>query len=403
MSEDYGLRLGTPAFFADPYPTFERMRSEDPVHWSPALGRWHLTRYADIDALLREPRWSANRVRLFLGSLPTETRKELQPLEQALVNQMLFADPPDHTRLRSLVGKAFTPRVVERLRPRIAAIVNELLDQVAATHRMDAIRDFAYPLPAIVICELLGVPSEEREQFKHWSSALAAFLGNYRRDPEIDRQALATGIEAADYFRITADRLREQPRDDLLSLMVAAEEQGDRLSVEELLANSVLLLGAGHETTTNLIGNGLLALLRNSDQRRRLQNDLSLMPMAVEEFLRYESPVQVTSRGAPEDVEIGGKRIAKGSLVNFWIAAANRDPERFAEPNQLDVERQNNRHLAFGAGIHFCLGAPLARLEGQIAFTTLLERMPNMKLATDTVEWQPNISFRGLTALSVTW
>jgi cytochrome P450 len=395
--------LYTPEAMQNPYPVLERLRAEAPVARGVNPPRWVLTRFADVDAALRDQSWivGGQRIANLIRIRPPEVRAELQPLFDAIANQMLFSDPPDHTRLRGLVSKAFTPRVVQRLRPRIEQIVDDLLDPAVERGSLDVVHDFAYPLPAIVITEMLGIPPAERDQFKAWSDDFATFLGNTHGKPEIDRRAHRSIDEAGTYFQSVARQLREHPADDLLSLMVTAEEQGDRLSGDELLANAFLLLAAGHETTTNLIANGLLALLQNPDQLRRLRDDPALIATAVEEFLRYESPVKLIVRAAPSDLEVDGHQIAKGEVVLFHLAAANRDPEQFSEPNQLDVGRKPNPHLAFGLGIHFCLGAPLARLEGQIAIGRVLERFPNVRLTAETVEWQPNPTFRALKALPV--
>jgi cytochrome P450 len=396
--------LYSPEAMQDPYPVFDRFRAEEPVLWGTKPDRWLLTRYVDIDAALRDPRWTVGGQRLanMVHARPPEVREELRPLFDAVGKQMLFSDPPDHTRLRGLVSKAFTPRVVQRLRPRIEQIVDDLLERAMADGAMDAVHDFAYPLPAIVITEMLGIPPAERDQFKAWSDDFARFLGNVHGKADIDRTAQRSIEEAGNYFRTVANQLRERPGDDLLSLMVTAEEQGDRLSGDELLANAFLLLAAGHETTTNLIANGLLALLQNPDQLQRLRDDSGLLATAVEEFLRYESPVKGIGRAAPVDLTIGGKQIRQGQMVAFQLAAANRDPEEFPNPNRLDVGRKPNAHLAFGHGIHFCLGAPLARLEGQIAIDRLINRYPDLRLVSDSVEWQFSPTFRALKALPVT-
>jgi cytochrome P450 len=392
--------LFTRAYLDDPYPVYARLRAEAPVYWSERYQRWFLTRYADIDASLRGPHWSANRLH---NIRPPERETEIEPVVRVGSKQMLFADPPDHTRLRGLVSKTFTPRVVERMRTRVEQLVDALLDKVADKGEMDVIRDLAYPLPAIVILDVLGLPQEERDQFKAWSVDLANFLGNVVGDPEIDRQAVRGVVDAVDRFATLADELRQSPRDDLLTALVQAEEAGDRLSREELLANTMVLLLGGHETTTNLIGNGLLALLRHPDQLQRLRDDPSLLPTAVEEFLRYDGSIQSIARIATVDQEIRGKLIRAGQRVMTVLGAANRDPEQFERPDELDVGRHPNRHIAFGLGIHFCIGAPLARLEAPIAFRAILERFPNLRLATDRVEWQPNPIFRGLKALPVAW
>jgi cytochrome P450 len=403
MSVETRFELFTPTFLADPYPTYDRLRVEDPVHLYEPTGGWVFTRYDHIDAILRDPRWSANRVAPFIGRRPAAMQEELRPLIAVLTKQFLFLDPPEHARLRVLASKAFTPRVVERMRARIEQLVSGLLDQVAGRRAMDVIRDFAYPLPATVILEILGLPPERREQFKAWSVDFAAVLSNVHLDPEIDRRAQRSILAALDVFRSIADQLRAAPRDDLLSGLVLAEERGDRLTIEELLANTMLLLLGGHETTTNLIGNGLLALLRNPDQLARLRDAPGLIDMAVDEFLRYDSPIQFTGRTPVEDIEIDGKLIQKGRLATLFLGAANRDPARFPEPNRLDVARRDNRHLSLGHGIHYCLGAPLGRLEAQIAIGAVLRRFPRLRLATEAVEWQPNFAFRGLKALPVAW
>jgi hypothetical protein len=314
---------------------------------------------------------------------------------------MLSSDPPEHTRLRGLVSKAFTFKAVEQLRPRIQQIVDELLDDVQAKARMDIIWDLAYPLPVIVIAELLGVPSEQRDTFKRWSDDIVATLGGPMAAPETRERGRQSAIEMADYFRTVIAERRKSPKNDLLSGLVAAEERGDFLSEDELIATCILLLAAGNETTTNLIGNGTLALLRNPDQLDRFRADPSLAESAVEEMLRYDGPVQGTARVATERLELGGKTVEEGQICFCLIAAGDRDPAHFPKPDVLDLARQDNRHIAFGFGIHFCLGAPLARAEAQIAFPTLLRRMPNLRLASEQVEWGGTFILRGLKSLAV--
>jgi len=385
-----------PRFRADPYPHLHRLRALDPVHFIEMPGLWLLTRYADVAAALRDARLSAERFHLSIPELRSST------LLTSLSSMMLLRDPPDHTRMRTLVSTAFTPRVVENLRPRIQEIVDALLDEVSATGRMELMHDLAAPLPVVVIAQLLGIPVEDRDSFKRWSDdlmtiadgslALAGF-------PQAERSA----GELKDYLRrIFADR-RVTPQDDLISGLVAAREQGDRLSDEELFATCVLLLIAGHETTTNLIGNGMLALLRHPDQLNMLRDDPSLIRSAIEELLRFESPVQVTSRVATQDLDIGGKFVRQGQEVSAALGAANRDPEQFDDPDRLDVTRQDNRHVAFGHGIHFCLGAPLARLEGQIAIQTMLRRLRAVRLDIDEPEWRDGIMMRSLKSLPLTF
>lgn len=392
-----------PEFLADPYPFYQRLREQDPVHWNQVLGfgMWVLTRYADVMAVLRDPRFSAQRrsadvVQEVLEIFPQEG--EMSPLVRA--NTMLSSDPPDHTRMRTLVNKAFTPRAVEAMRPRIQAIVDSLLDAAQERGGMDVIADLAYPLPVIVIAEMLGVPPEDRDQFKRWSDDVVTTIEPVL-SPEAQQRAQRASLELAEYFRGIVEVRRREPRDDLLSALIAAEEQGDRLTEDELYATCILLLVAGNETTTNLIGNGMLALLRHPDQLQRLREEPSLLEPAVEEMLRYESPVQLTARVALTDVEVGGRTVGRGQLVLTVLGAANRDPAQFPEPDRFDVARRDNRHLAFGHGIHYCLGAPLARLEAQVAFRSLLARFPRLEPAFERPQWRPAVTLRGLATLPV--
>jgi cytochrome P450 len=391
-----------PDVLADPYPLYHRLRAEDPVHLDDPPGIWVLTRYADIAAVLRDPRFSSSRRALQADGAGPPPSGAGGPVARVFGLTMLFSDPPDHTRLRGLVNKAFTPRVVESLRPRIQRLVDELLDRVQEAGRMDVIADLAWPLPVTVIAELLGLPPEDRDKFKAWSTDLVS-LTAAEPGETIGERAQRSLFELAVYLNAVVAQRRAAPREDLISLLIAAEEKGDVLSTEELLANLVLLLLAGHETTTNLIGNGLLALLRHPDQLQRLRDDPALIPTAVEELLRFDSPVQGTRRITTAAVEIGGRRIPAGRPVVVLLGAANRDPAQFPDPDRLDLGRRDNRHLSFGQGIHYCLGAPLARLEGQIAFSTVLRRLPRLELATDRLVWRDNPVLRGLTALPVTF
>ncbi len=389
-----------PQVHANPYPVYRQLRAEDPVHWSDLFQAWFLTRYDDVLSVLDDARFSADRrqARNRFAQEMLRREEELQsPFAQG--RTMLSSDPPQHTRLRGLASKAFTPRAVERLRPRIQEIVDELLDRVQDAGRMDVIRDLAYPLPVIVIAEMLGIPPENRDQFKKWSDDIAATTGGPLMPPEVFERARQSSLELAQYFQTVIEQRRRDPREDLISDLIAAEEQGEALSEEDLLATCVLLLVAGNETTTNLIGNGMLALLRYPEQRQKLRDDPSLIKTAVEELLRYDGPVQGTARVALEDLEIDGRKIEKGQLVFTMLAAANRDPAQFSNPEELDITRQENRHVAFGYGIHFCLGAPLARLEGQIAINSLLQRISNPRLATEDLEWGGSFILRGLKAL----
>jgi pimeloyl-[acyl-carrier protein] synthase len=385
-----------PEFLADPYPTYHRLRAEAPVHYSP-LGFWVLTRYEDVAAVLRDARF----IKEPLAALVAARFGSEVPRGVGL--SMLDRDPPDHTRLRGLVSKAFTPRVVEGLRPRIQEIVDGLIARAEAAGSMDLIEEFAYPIPVNVICEMMGVPVQDHERFKGWSLDIARGLDSIWLPPdsEIPRRSAAARHAISDYFRELIAQRRASPRSDLLSALIAAEEAGDKLNEEELLATCILILIAGHETTVNLIGNGVLALLRNPEELRRLRATPGLITTAVEELLRYDGPVQRTARVASDDVTIGGHTIRKGEMVMPFIGAADRDPAQFPEPDRLDLARADNRHIAFGWGIHFCLGAPLARVEGQIAINTLVQRLPRLALVSDAVEYRQSLTLRGLKALPV--
>ena len=386
-----------PAFVEDPYPTYHVLRSEDPVHHSP-LGFWVLTRYADVIASLRDPRLIKEPIAAFVAA-----RFGMAGPPPGLGLSMLDRDPPDHTRLRGLVSKAFTPKALESLRPRIQQIVDELLDQAERRGEMDLIEEFAYPIPVIVICEMLGVPVKDHERFKQWGLDIARGLDAIMLPPdsEVAKRSVSGRKALAEYFRELIAQRRAAPKDDMLSALIAAEEAGDKLSEEELLASCILLLVAGHETTVNLIGNGTLALLKHPEQLRRLRENPGLIGTAVEELLRYDGPVQRTARIPSEDLVIGGKTIPKGEMVMPFLGAANRDPAQFPDPDRLDITRTDNRHIAFGMGIHFCLGAPLARMEGQIAINTLLRRLPKLALASQQPEHRQSLTLRGLVSLPV--
>ncbi|MDX2166321.1 MAG: cytochrome P450 [Deltaproteobacteria bacterium] len=401
---DLFLPLRSRGGLENPFAIYALLRTVRPVMRMPVggwdgPGVWFLTRHSDVETVLRDPRFSVDRLRApfireNLERLPAFIQQGAQTLRS-----MLVMDPPDHTRVRKLVNKAFTPRRIAALRERVVAIVDELLAPVR--DQMDVIDALAAPLPAIVIAELLGVPPEDHRRFKAWAAEIVASIGQ----PSFGGSAGGTGAPAIQQLfgylgEIIAAR-RAAPRDDLISAMVQAQEADDALSDAELLATSNLLLIAGHETTTNLIGNGLLALLREPDQLARLRGDLGLLPTAIEELLRYDGPVQATLRVAREDVELGGQAIEAGSLLLVGIGAANHDPDVFADPERLDLGRDPNPHLGFGFGAHFCLGAPLARLEGEVAFRALLERFPRLELATESPTYRPNPVLRGLTALPV--
>ena len=403
MSQPPRVDLFDPAFKADPYPTYARLRSSAPVYRAAlpdGRGVWLITRYEDVLAVLKDKRF----VKDWRGALTPEQLAQVPPIPEVmkpLSQNMLDTDPPDHERLRALVSKAFTPRLIERLRPRVQAISDGLLDAVQYRGEMDLIDDYAFPLPITVIAELLGVPAEDRNNFREWSDA--AVSGNASQ--EYMEEILIPHMQAyTENLRTLFEEKRANPGDDLVSALVRAEEAGDRLSEDELLGMVFLLLVAGHETTVNLIGNGVLALLQHPDQLRKLKEDPSLIKPAIEELLRYDGPVETsTERFAREDVEIGGQVIPRGEMVLVVLAAADHDPERFSDPDELDITRTDNRHLAFGKGIHHCLGAPLARMEGQIAISTLLRRMPNLRLegSPETLSWRPGMILRGLRGLPV--
>ncbi len=396
----------TPEFRDDPYPFFDLLREHDPVHQTP-LGVYMLSRHADASAAVRDPALSNDErnSELYEAFAASNPPPEGDFAEESRNATMLFLDPPDHTRLRGLVSKAFTPRVIGRLRPRIEQLVDELLDAVVARGdgRMDVVAELAYPLPVVIICELLGIPPDDHATFQGWSRDLAHSIDpDPLVTPEQRERIEAAGDAFLEYFLALIERRRQALGDDLLSGLIAAEEAGDRLSEAELLGTALLLLIAGHETTVNLIGNGTLALLRQRDQLERLRADPSLDHNAIEELLRYDSPVTFTQRITLADYEVGDVTIPPRQQVIAILAAANRDPAVFPEPERLDLGRaEANRHLAFGGGHHFCLGAALARLEGEVAVPTLVRRFPALELAGDP-ERRDTFTLRGLEHLPVT-
>jgi len=377
-------------FMADPYPILHRLREEDPVHWSDSIGGWVLTRYDDVVVTFKEVNHFSNEGRLqkAVEYLPAELRSGFKVFEDHYrLKSLINSDPPDHTRLRGLVTKAFTPRVVETMRPRIQEIVHELLDTVHHQGRMDAVRDLAVPLPVTVISEILGVPNRDIHRFKRWADDIIGFQGRNKPPVEILRRAQDAIVEIRVYLADLIEEKQRQPANDLLSELVAAESEGNRLSRTELVNSSITLLVAGHETTTALLANGLYTILRHADQWRWLKDDPSLLTSAIEEMLRYESPVPRQPRLVKDDVEMGGKQLRQGQIAFQMVNAANRDPAYFAEPDRFDIRRQKNRHIAFGMGAHFCVGAALARTEAQIVFSTLMARMPGIRLAEERADW----------------
>jgi len=388
-------------FIADPYPFYHRLRTINAVHHSP-LGFYVASRYAEVSLILRDKRFGKD----YVGRMTRRHGAHFfdEPVYRSMRHWMALQDPPDHTRLRGLVVQAFTARRVEDMLPRIQEIVDRTLERMAPPGHADLIRDFAFRLPVTVICEMLGIPGEHHEMFLN-----GARDGGRLLDPvpltraELDA-ANARNLEAAAYFQQLFELRRGQPGDDLTTRLVQVEEQGNKLSNEELTANIILLFGAGHETTVNLIGNGLLALFRNPDQLKLLSENPSLIANAIEEFLRYDSSVQLTGRVALEDVELAGIEIAKGEAVLALVGAANRDPAVYPEPDRLDITRKNIRPLSFGGGIHFCLGAQLARIEAKIAIETLLRRLPGLSLDDpDRPDWRQTFVLRGLKKLPASW
>jgi cytochrome P450 len=392
-------QLLDPEVLADPYPFYRRLREEDPVLWDPFLHAWVVTRYPDVVKVLRD--FTAGRTPS-PEKLTTMGLEALNPIAAVMIKQMLFLDAPAHTRIRALAAVAFTPRRVEVLRPHIRDITRSLLQAAAAKGEINVIADLAEPLPCIVTAEMLGLPVEDHRQLKLWSQDFAEMLGNFQHNPDRIPKILKSTQDMTEYFRSAMRNGSIRP-DGLIRSLMDAEIDGDRLTEDEVIANCIVTMVGGQETTTNLIGSGLLTLLRNPDQLAKLRADLSLIPSAVEELLRYESPSQHTGRLAHEDIEMGGKQIKKGQAVMAVMAAANRDPERFPDPDRLDLARQDNRHVAFGYGAHYCFGAPLARVEGQIAFEEMLRSFPNLSLKPGPLVWRTNLGLRGLTSLPISF
>lgn len=391
------FQLLDPAVHADPYPFYRRLRETAPVHWDAFMHSWVVTRYDDVLTVLQH--YSADRT-------PDVARMEalglpgLAPVADVMARQMLFLDAPAHTRLRKLCSTAFTPRRVEAMEGAIDAIAHRLIDGVIASGRMDLIADFAEPFPAIVTASLLGVPLDDHRRLKRWSADFAEMLGNFQHNPDRVGRVLASVAEMTDYFRGILRAPGGMP-DGLLRSLAEAEADGARLSEEEVIANAIVTMVGGQETTTNLIGNGLLTLIRQPADMQALRDRPEIMRSAIEELLRFETPSQHSARIAPDDMVLGGRRIRKGQAVMAIMAAANRDPDRFPDPDRLDLERVDNRHLAFGWAAHFCFGAPLARLEARIAFGALLRRLDAIALDCDSIAWRTNSGLRGMIALPI--
>jgi hypothetical protein len=388
-----------PEVLADPYPLYQRLREEAPVHWDPYLHAWVATRYEDVVTVLHRYR---------AGRTPTPERLrelgmgEMTPIAELMVRQMLFLDNPEHRRVRKLASVAFTPRRVARLREHIEQITTDLIAGIDASQPFDIVDRLAAPLPAIVTAEMLGVPTSDHELLKNWSADFAEMLGNFQHNPGQVPRMLQSVESMVAYFQEAVRREATRPTEGLINALATAEVDGDRLTEEEVVANVIVTMVGGQETTTNLIGNGLLTLLRQPDKMQWLRDHPDQMEGAVEELLRYESPSQHTARIAPADAVLGGHEIPEGNAVIAVMGAGNRDPERFPEPDELRLDREDNRHLAFGWAGHFCFGAPLARIEGRLAFTQLLERFSSISLdPDDTIEWRRNLGLRGLVRLTV--
>lgn len=391
----------SPEFLRNPYPSFELLRENQPLMKTP-LGFWVASRYADVQMILKDRRFGKGfeeRMKMRNGDDVFDN-----PVYANMRTWMLVQDPPDHSRLRGLVSKAFTARRIEGLRPQIQTLVDELLDRVAPRGRMDFIRDFAYPLPVNVICDMLGIPPEDRSHFEFGSKISGRLIDPTPVSAE-ELQEIGDGFSRQEaYFRDLFARRRAEPQDDLTTVLVQAEEAGERLTEAELVGNVILLFGAGHETTVNLLGNGLFALLQNPKEYTKLRDNPDLVPGAIEEMLRFDSSVQMTGRTAMEDVEVNGVTIPKGDHIINLLGSANRDGAAFDAPESFRVDRKDVRPMSFGGGIHFCLGAQLARVEADIAFRSLLARLPDLRLEKpDEPDWRPTFTLRGLTGLPVAW
>jgi cytochrome P450 len=388
----------------DPYPTYSRLLEEGPVHYVHVGSKWavwSIFGHAECSSLAKDPRLSAKRAQQMLLPLPLSRQAEFSELARMFGLWLIFMDPPEHTRLRKLLNKGFSPAAVESLRPRVEAIVDRMLKPLQHGSEVELMREFANPMPVRIISELLGIPQELHDTFVNWSRAVASFRGSPNPTVDQARGAQDALIELTDFFRKTVAERRRNKGNDLISLLIDIEEEGEVLTEEELYAQCIALLFAGHETTRNLIGNGMYTLLQHPEETAQLRDNPEMIRTAVEEILRYESPVQFTARVVKEDIEVYGQRIPKKWTILCMLGAANRDPKRFKEPNRFDLKRLNNQHLAFSAGPHFCIGGQLARLEGQIALLNLVQRFPEMKRIGPRPEWASTFGFRGLKSLPV--
>ena len=397
MSIDF--RPNAPSFLADPFALYREMQDQDPAHWSPRLKAWVLTRYDDVKRVCLDTRMSSDRLRPFFATLPSEEALRVADLMRYLTLWMVFRDPPEHTRLRRLAAKVFNVRSMHALRPNVEAITGWLLERIGERENFDFIAEFAGPLPALVIMDMLGVPRDELPRLKRLSDEMALFIGSARDAPEKYPRAEAATHEMAELFRHLIEVRRAGPRPDLLSALVQVEDEGDRLSEDELVATCVLLLFAGHETTTHHIANGLAALLEFPGELRRLRADRALAPAAVEELLRYDGPIGAQVRIVLDEQSLHGRQLRPGERVFLMMNAANRDPRAYQEPDRLDLRRDGVPHLTFGFGTHICLGFPLARLEGQVALPAVLARWSRIEIAAEPLAWLDSMVLRGVTAL----
>jgi cytochrome P450 len=399
--------LLTDAFIADPYSALDRLRELAPVYWSPSVGGWLITGYDDVVATLKNPAEYSNEDRLGQASrhLPEEARRELEAFEAHYRTKgLLHSDPPDHTRLRRLVLRAFSPRVIESMRPRIQRIVNDLIDRVQPSGRMEVIADLAFALPVTVLAGLLGVPASDGARFGEWADRLLAFQGVNRPGRDLLLAAQAALIEARAYLTDLIALRRREPGEDLITLMTLSTSEGENLTDDEIINTGITLLTAGHETTTSLIGNGLFTVLSRPEQWARLRENADLVKPAIEEMLRFESPVSRQPRLLKHDTELHGRTLRAGQMAFQMLGAANRDPAQFDEPAAFDIGRAPNRHIAFGQGIHFCIGAPLSRAEGEVVFSTILERLPAIRLVESEPDWDTGkANSRVLRTLPVTF
>lgn len=397
LAIDY--RPNDPAFLADPFPLYRRLRDEDPVHWSPRLKAWVLTRYEDVKRVCLDSSMSSDRLRPFFATLPPPEAKRVAELARYLTLWMVFRDPPEHTRLRRLAAKVFHVRSMQALRPNIESLTHWLLESIGERTQFDFIADFAGPLPALVIMDMLGAPREDLARLKRLSDEMALFIGSARDVPEKYERAAAATREMAGIFRELVSARRGAPQRDLLSELVALDDAGDRLSEDELVATCILLLFAGHETTTHHLANGLRALLAFPDQLEKLRSNVSLAPAAVEELLRYDGPIGAQVRIVQEAQTLRGRSLKPGERVFLLMNAANRDPRAYDDPDRLDLTRNGVPHLTFGYGAHICLGFPLARLEGQIALPAVLARWRRLALAAHELDWMDSMVLRGMKAM----